>query len=145
MNSLVSINTNLNTNNNTNKLDNLMELLNTAINNNNNSNYTNFSLFSVDNIINENKNEKFHEIFNNKEISIGFTLYKLQDESINSNFYISNLLNKNLTDVKINFMVQRFVTLKVISTSGNKLEPLENKGIKKVILIFILIIIFILI
>jgi hypothetical protein len=114
-----------------------MDLLNTPLNStNNNNNYndnnnndnSNFSLSSMENT----SNEKFHEFFKNNEISIGFTLQKLSDGSINSNFYMSNLLNKNLTDIKINFMVQRFVTLKVISTSGNNLGQYENKGIKKV-------------
>lgn len=75
---------------------------------------------------------KFHEFFRNDEVSFCFTLFKSFDGSINSNFYMSNLKPKQLTNVKINFSVQKFVTLKVLSTSGNSLNPMETRGIKKV-------------
>ena len=114
-----------------------MDLLNTnTINSNNNNNNNKNTIIQHQNHQNifdsSNINvEKFHEFFKNEEISIGFTLQRLSDGSINSIFYMSNFLNKNLTNIKINFMVQKFVTLKVLLTSGNNLGPMEFKGIKK--------------
>ena len=122
-------------NKNANKLEDIMDLLNI---NNNLLNTNDFNMNNQNNI-NLNvyeQNKKFHEIFKNEEISICFCLNKSQDNSVNSTFCMSNLRNKSLINVKINFMVQKFVNLKVLSTSGNSLEAMQVNGIKKVSLFY---------
>jgi len=87
------------------------------------------------NLINNNPiilNIKYHEFFKNDEVSFCFSLYKSFDCSITSTFYMSNLKPKELSNVKINFSVQKFVNLKVLSTNRNALNPMETRGIKKV-------------
>ncbi len=102
---------------------------NNLINQNNTSNLLN----NINNPIVINPS-KYHEFFKNDEISFCFTLFKSSDGSINSTFYMSNLEPKQLTNVKINFSVQKFVNLKVLSTIGNALNSTETRGIKKVII-----------
>ncbi len=91
--------------------------------------------YSIDliNINNMNQNSvKIHEFFKNDEVSFSFSLSKSLDGFVNSTFYMSNLKPNHLTNIKINFSVQKFVTLKVLSTSGNTLNFMESRGIKKV-------------
>lgn len=76
--------------------------------------------------------EKYQEFYRDSEVSFGFSIKNESDGSFKSIFYMSNLTSNSLSNIKINFMVQKFVTLKVLSTSGNSLEPSEIKGIKKV-------------
>ena len=162
MNNLLSFTNQTNTNNaiqsttgSTNKIEDLLDLLNitkptenltntTNTNNNNNINHLDMMNLINSNLINPNNNlinnnpillnqSKYHEFFKNDEVSFCFTLYKSFDGSMNSAFYMSNLKPKQLTNVKINFSVQKFVNLKVLSTSGNTLNPMEIRGIKKVI------------
>lgn len=121
---------------NTSNSPNLNDNLNIMDNNPNNNKLINYSSNNlIDNNSNALNQSKNHEFFKNDEVSFSFTLFKSFDGSINSTFYMSNLKPKQLTNVKINFSVQKFVTLKVISTSGNALNPMETRGIKKVKLI----------
>lgn len=97
---------------------------------------------NTSNLINENPiifiQSKFHEFFKNDEVSFCFTLCRSFDGSVNSTFYMLNAKPKQLTNVKINFSVQKFVSLKVLSTSGNSLNSMETRAIKKVIVSFLI-------
>lgn len=123
-----------NENKQTEKIEDLMDLLQTVpietnknitqIENNISNNSTSSNQYSLE--------EKCHEFYRDAEVSFSFTIKKLPDGSYNSIFYMSNHTSFALTNIKINFMVQKFVTLKVLSTSGSTLENSEIKGIKKV-------------
>lgn len=116
-----------------NSLDNIIDLLNiTNRNDLPNLNSTSQNVNFISNDLIKINAEKFHECFKNDEISLCFTIKKSLDGTIISSFYMSNLKPSPLTNVKINFMVQKFVSLKVLSTSGNILNPMQLKGIKKV-------------
>ena len=70
------------------------------------------------------------EVYKNQDISV----YSQFDVSCSPNkgiFYISNNSSKILSNVKLNFLVKKHITFKVISTSGNQLEPNASLGIKK--------------
>ena len=58
-------------------------------------------------------------------------MLNLSGDAYNGAFYASNNTQKQLTNVKINFLVKKHVTFKVISTSDNVLEPNASLGIKK--------------
>ena len=45
--------------------------------------------------------------------------------------YVSNNSKEQITELKINFLVQKFVKLTVLATSGSTLEPSQSLGIKK--------------
>ena len=70
------------------------------------------------------------EVFRNQDLSI-YSMLNLSGDAYNGAFYASNNTQKQLTNVKINFLVKKHVTFKVISTSGNVLEPNASLGIKK--------------
>jgi hypothetical protein len=72
------------------------------------------------------------QIFKNNEITIYCSTNKVFDGNSITNFSVSNNINKQLTNVKINFLVSKYLVFKVISTSNNVLEPLQSFGIKKV-------------
>lgn len=79
------------------------------------------------------------QAFNNEEVSVVYTTDKNQDNSINGHFYVSNNTSSLLTNIKLTFSVTKNVNLKVVSTSGNSIEPQRRLGITKVnqILIFL--------
>ena len=68
----------------------------------------------------------------NSVVEIKYTYSANIDGSINASIYVSNNSTKNLMNVNLKFMVLRTVQLKVISTSGNTLGPLQKLGIQKV-------------
>jgi hypothetical protein len=72
------------------------------------------------------------EVFRNNEISIYYTVIKVDEKSLNGSFYVSNNCESHLSNVKLNFLVLKHVNLKVLSTSGTSLEPKQSLGIKKV-------------
>ena len=75
------------------------------------------------------------QIFRNEEITIYCTSSKSSDKAnVNATLYLSNNVNKSLSNVKLNLIVIKYVSLKVLSTSGNSLEPNQGLGIKKVII-----------
>jgi hypothetical protein len=95
--------------------------------------------------LNQNQNFNFNQtpnepnmkqVYQNNEI----TLYSAIDksgENMSGSFYVSNKISNTLNNVKINFMVPKYLTLKVLNTTGSNLEPNQNYGIKKVINKFI--------
>lgn len=70
------------------------------------------------------------EVYRNQDLSI-YSMLNLSGDVYNGAFYASNNTQKQLTNVKINFLVKKHVSFKVISTSGNVLEPNASLGIKK--------------
>jgi hypothetical protein len=72
------------------------------------------------------------QLFKNNEITILVSTNRVYDGSSVTNFYISNNIPKQLTNVKVNFLVSKHLVFKVISTNSNILESLQSLGIKKV-------------
>ena len=74
--------------------------------------------------------DSMKEVYKNNEISI-YSQFTGGNNSYQGNFFISNNTGKNLNNVKLNFLVKKHIQFKVISTSGNVLEPNASLGIKK--------------
>jgi len=72
------------------------------------------------------------QIFSNSDITIYCSSSKVNNDTTNANLFISNNIDKQLLNVKINLFVIKYVSYKVISTSGSVLEPRQSFGIKKV-------------
>ena len=71
------------------------------------------------------------QVFKNNEITIYTSLNK-NNENINGFLYVSNNIQKYLNSVKVNFMVPKYMNLKVLNTTGSSLDPLQGLGVKKV-------------
>ena len=98
------------------------------LNNNNNANNNN--------IINQDQNQKseinsMKECFKNDNISIYYNITKREGNNIDGSVYATNNTKLKITGVKISFLVQKFVKLTVLNTSGDTLEPEQSLGIKK--------------
>ena len=119
-------NNNFNMNNNMNNNNNFMN--NNLMGDNQQS--TGFDFGQNSNNNNNSKNMK--EIFKNSEITIYCTSSKDNNDT-NATLHLSNNIDKQLTNVKINLFVIKYVSYKVISTSGTVLGPRQSFGIKKVI------------
>jgi AP-1 complex subunit gamma-1 len=74
------------------------------------------------------------EVYRNSDITISYSYTKNVDGSFTGSFYVSNLTPQPISNVNLKFMVLKFVTLKVLATSGAYLESYQVNGIKKVIL-----------
>ena len=62
-----------------------------------------------------------------------FSLINKNTENMCGSFYDSNNIQKNLNNIKVNLMVPKYLTLKVLNIFGSSLEPNQGLGIKKVI------------
>ena len=101
-----------------------------VIGNNNNTNNAD---------LNKNNNTKtkkteinvMKECYKNEDISIYYNITKKEGSSIEGSVYATNNKNESITGVKIVFLVQKFVKLTVLATSGDTLEPNQSLGIKK--------------
>ena len=130
-------NVNNNNNNNVNDLlnmimgsnDNNQANTNTNTNTNNSQNNIN-DLFSPVQIAPQQSNN-MKECFKNEDISLYYTTEKKEGGVIDGSIFASSNSNEQIKEVKINFLVQKFVKLTVLATSGNNLEPLQSLGIKK--------------
>lgn len=71
------------------------------------------------------------QVYQNNEITL-FSAINKNTENMSGSFYVSNNTNNNLNNVKINFMVPKYLTLKVLNTTGANLDPNQSHGIKKV-------------
>ena len=129
-----------NTNNNTqsqnnNNINDLLNMvLNTSNNNNNNNNNNqpnNNDIFSVIPTIQQENNNAMKECFKNEEISLYYSITKKEGSNLEGSLYVSNNSKEQITELKINFLVQKFVKLTVLATSGSTLEPSQSLGIKK--------------
>ena len=130
-------NNNNNTNNNqSSNNNNINDLLNMVMgtndnnqNNNNNQNNTNdfFSQFQTP----PKESDSMKECFKNEDISLYYNITKKEGGTIDGAILASSNSKESISEVKINFLVQKFVKLTVLSTSGSNLEPLQSLGIKK--------------
>ena len=130
-------NNNNNTNNNqSSNNNNINDLLNMVMgtndnnqNNNNNQNNTNdfFSQFQTP----PKESDSMKECFKNEDISLYYNITKKEGGNIDGAILASSNSKESISEVKINFLVQKFVKLTVLSTSGSNLEPLQSLGIKK--------------
>ena len=130
-------NNNNNTNNNqSSNNNNINDLLNMVMgtndnnqNNNNNQNNTNdfFSQFQTP----PKESDSMKECFKNEDISLYYNITKKEGGTIDGAILASSNSKESISEVKINFLVQKFVKLTVLSTSGSNLEPLQSFGIKK--------------
>ncbi len=87
---------------------------------------------STNNQMNQPPSPNMKNIFCNEEITIYCSSNKAENNTTNATLNISNNVDKQLTNVKINLFVIKYVSYKVLSTSGNILEPRQSFGIKKV-------------
>ena len=71
------------------------------------------------------------ECFKNEDLSIYYIITPKDALNYDGVVYASNNSSNPIDNLKMNFMVLRFVNLKVISTSGNHLEPNQSLGVKK--------------
>ena len=123
-----------NDNNQAQNNNNINDLLNMVIgtnnNQNNNTQTNNNDIFSQ---MQPNPTEAnaMKECFKNEDISLYYTITKKEGSNIDGAVFATNHSNSQITEVKINFLVQKFVKLTVLSTSGNILEPSQSLGIKK--------------
>ena len=117
-------------NNNQQPNNDINDLLNMVIGNNNNTNNAD---------LNKNNNTKtkkteinvMKECYKNEDISIYYNITKKEGSNIEGSVYATNNKNESITGVKIVFLVQKFVKLIVLATSGDTLEPNQSLGIKK--------------
>jgi len=104
-------------------------------NNTNNTNSMGFELnFGQSNNSNNTSsgnNNNIKQIFKNNEITI-YCSSQTENNTTNAVFQISNNIDRPLTNLKVNFMVTKNVTPRIISTSGTNLEPRQSFGFKKV-------------
>jgi hypothetical protein len=86
-------------------------------------------------------NKNMKQIYSNSEITIYCTsiISESEQNTTNATLHISNNIDKQLLNVKINLFVIKYVSYKVISTSGNILDPRQSFGIKKVISLSLLV------
>ena len=123
------------TNNNNN---NINDLLNMVMNTNNNSNNNNGESNNNNDILSQiqmapqQETNAMKECFKNEDISLYYSITKKEGNNIDGSVFASNNnKEEQITEVKINFLVQKFVKLTVLNTSGNTLEPSQSLGIKK--------------
>ena len=117
-------------NNNNNINDLLNMVIGTNNNQNNNTQANNNDIFSQMQP-NPTETNAMKECFKNEDISLYYTITKKEGSNIDGAVFATNHSNSQITEVKINFLVQKFVKLTVLSTSGNILEPSQSLGIKK--------------
>ncbi len=83
----------------------------------------------------DSQNSSIKEVFKNSEIMVSYqTINRTENHT---NVFVSNLTDKVLNNVKINFLVPKYLTLKVLQTYGTHLTPLQVNGIKKVFIIIL--------
>ena len=129
-------NNNLNNNsqpvNNDNNINDLLNMVMNTNNNNNNQSNNNDILSQIQTAPQENTNS-MKECFKNEDISLYYNITKKEGNTIDGSVFASNNSNEEISEVKINFLVQKFVKLVVLNTSGNILEPSQSLGIKYII------------
>jgi len=122
----------------TNNNNNINDLLNMVMNTNNNSNNNNGESNNNNDILSQiqmapqQETNAMKECFKNEDISLYYSITKKEGNNIDGSVFASNNnKEEQITEVKINFLVQKFVKLTVLNTSGNTLEPSQSLGIKK--------------
>ena len=70
------------------------------------------------------------EVFKNNDITV-FSSLNQNNNVYNGSFYISNNTSSQINDVVVNFLVKKYISCQVHSTSGKDLPPNASLGIKK--------------
>ena len=70
------------------------------------------------------------EVFKNNDIII-FSSLNQNNNVYNGSFYISNNTSSQINDIVVNFLVKKYISCQVHSTSGKDLPPNASLGIKK--------------
>ncbi|MCQ2973100.1 MAG: AP-1 complex subunit gamma [archaeon] len=70
------------------------------------------------------------EVFKNNDITIYSSLNQ-NNNVYNGAFYVSNNTGSQINDVTINFLVKKYISCQVLSTSAKDLSPNASMGIKK--------------
>ena len=70
------------------------------------------------------------EVFKNNDISIYSSLNQ-NNNVYDGSFYVSNNTSSQINDVVVNFLVKKYISCQVHSTSGKDLAPNASLGIKK--------------
>ena len=70
------------------------------------------------------------EVFKNNDISIYSSLNQ-NNNVYEGSFYVSNNTSSQINDVVVNFLVKKYISCQVHSTSGKDLAPNASLGIKK--------------
>ena len=133
---------NNNANNNSQPADNnnINDLLNMVMNTNNNNSNDNTNNTQTNNTIDllsgmntapQQDTNAMKECFKNEDLSLYYNITKKEGSTIDGSVFASSHSNEEITDVKINFLVQKFVKLTVLDTSGHGLQPGQSLGIKK--------------
>ena len=125
-------NTNNNQSSNNNNINDLLNMVmgtndNNQNNNNQNNNNDFFSQFQTP----PKESDSMKECFKNEDICLYYNITKKEGGTIDGAILASSNSKESISEVKINFLVQKFVKLTVLSTSGSNLEPLQSLGIKK--------------
>lgn len=71
------------------------------------------------------------ECFRNEYITLYYQITKTSDTTYDGSVYATNNSGEIIENIKLNFMVLKFVTLKVLSTSGNSLQANQSLGLRK--------------
>ena len=79
----------------------------------------------------QNNEPQMKQCFSNEHMSLYYQINKTSPTNYDGVVYASNNCNETIDNIKINFMVLKFVSLKVLNTSGNTLSPKQGLGIKK--------------
>ena len=74
--------------------------------------------------------QNLKEVFKNNDISI-YTSLNQNNNVYNGSFYVSNNTSSQISDVNVNFLVKKYISCQVHSTSGKDLAPNASLGIKK--------------
>jgi hypothetical protein len=76
--------------------------------------------------------ENLKEVFKNNEITVLCSVVQNAENIFSGNLYVSNnLFDQQITNIKINLLVPKYVSPKVVSSPATHLEPKQSQGIKK--------------
>ena len=70
------------------------------------------------------------EVFKNNDITI-FSSLNQNNNEYSGSFYITNNTSSQINDVVVNFLVKKYISCQVHSTSGKDLPPNSSLGIRK--------------
>ena len=119
---------NTNNNNQPQNNNNINDLLSMVMGSNNNPTNNNNDIIPQ---VNPSPNENtMKECFKNEDVSIYYSVTKKEGNNIDGSIFVSNNTKEQITELKIVFLVPKFVKLTVLDTSGNTLEPSQSLGIE---------------
>jgi hypothetical protein len=70
------------------------------------------------------------EVYKNEDIAIYSNLIP-NNNVYNGSFYVSNNTSSQISEFNLNFMVKKYISSQILSTSGKDLAPKASLGIKK--------------